>query len=175
MLRSSNNRQDACLSSVIGRRSRSILSCCTTEAYISALFSISFSLAASPLAWYIVIMSILLRRMKPVRIPRMTYPASTRILPRRHYSSGSPTPTSKPDDYFNKTGEKVAPDPALINMRSDEYSKSGGDDIVAEQVVASFKVKVPALCKMDNTELIAHEERLHHRPSLRENPSRQGQ
>lgn len=30
-------------------------------------------------------------------------------------------------------------DPIAINIRSDEYSKSGGDDVVADQVVASFK------------------------------------
>ncbi|KAF2680451.1 hypothetical protein K458DRAFT_434296 [Lentithecium fluviatile CBS 122367] len=54
------------------------------------------------------------------------------------YSSGSPTPSSVPDNHFTKTGERAESDPVKINMRSDEYSKSGGDDMVAEQEIASF-------------------------------------
>jgi hypothetical protein len=82
----------------------------------------------------------LLYRSRFIRAPRLGYPALIRSAPRLQYSSGSPTPGSKPDDFFNKTGQREASDPALINMRSDEYSKSGGDDIVAEQTIASFKV-----------------------------------
>ena len=79
------------------------------------------------------------------RPPRLGYTFHSRILPR--YSSGSPTPSpsSQPAaSHFNKTGEKDASDPAQINIRSDEYSKSGGDDIVAEQTVASFRVRYAA-------------------------------
>jgi hypothetical protein len=65
-------------------------------------------------------------------------------VPRRYYSSGSPNTSVHPDNWFNRTGEKEASDPTQIHMRSDEYSKSGGDDIVAEQVVASFKVRLLA-------------------------------
>ncbi|KAF2184703.1 hypothetical protein K469DRAFT_579083 [Zopfia rhizophila CBS 207.26] len=60
-----------------------------------------------------------------------------RVLAR--YSSGSPTPASKPANTFNKTGEREDSDPKNINIRTDEYSKSGGDDIVAEQAIAAFE------------------------------------
>merc|ERR1712007_136954 len=82
-----------------------------------------------------------LRTFKTLRAPRLSYTLCSRIQPRHPYSSGSPTASSKPYDYFNKTGHKEASDPCLINIRTDEYSKSGGDDIVAEQVIASFKNK----------------------------------
>ncbi|KAF1953465.1 hypothetical protein CC80DRAFT_551507 [Byssothecium circinans] len=39
---------------------------------------------------------------------------------------------------FNKTGEKESSDAQRIRVRSDEYSKSGGDDVVAEQEEAAF-------------------------------------
>lgn len=81
---------------------------------------------------------------KALRAPRTAYTLCSRIQPRLPYSSGSPAASTKPYDYFNKTGRREASDPIAINMRSDEYSKSGGDDIVADQVIASFKVMLPA-------------------------------
>lgn len=53
------------------------------------------------------------------------------------FSSGSPTAGNDPPEHFTKTGEK-AQDPSAFNSRSNEYSQSGGDDIVAGQASASF-------------------------------------
>lgn len=62
-----------------------------------------------------------------------------RLTPlQRTYSSGSPSPSKVPDNHFIKTGEREDSDPAKINLRSNEYSQSGGDDMVAEQQQASF-------------------------------------
>jgi hypothetical protein len=72
-------------------------------------------------------------------IPRHPRVLSTRILPQLRKSSGSPTAGNKPPDHFTKTGEKED-DPAKINSRSNEYSQSGGDEMVAAQESASFSV-----------------------------------
>lgn len=68
------------------------------------------------------------------------------------YSSGSPTKTDIPADHFIKTGEKPQ-DPADKVGRSDEYSQSGGDDMVAQQGGASFDVcpYTPYECILHNT------------------------
>jgi hypothetical protein len=77
---------------------------------------------------------------------------STRFKPRSclptqlRHSSGSPTKTNVPADHFIKTGEKPQ-DPADNVGRSDEYSQSGGDDMVAQQSGASFDVRTPFLSK----------------------------
>lgn len=55
------------------------------------------------------------------------------------YSSQSPT-GKNPPEHFNKTGEKEQ-DPVDVVMGSREYSQSGGDDVVAQQDSASFKVR----------------------------------
>ena len=71
-------------------------------------------------------------------------PLRTHLLLRRRApflvrpSSGSPSPTAVPADHFIKTGQREASDPAKINLRSNEYSQSGGDDMVAAQTDASF-------------------------------------
>jgi hypothetical protein len=60
---------------------------------------------------------------------------------RHAYSSGSPSNSNPelPANHFIKTGEKE-PDPTKTDLRSNEYSQSGGDDMVAEQAIASFEV-----------------------------------
>ncbi|KAF2631355.1 hypothetical protein BU25DRAFT_407021 [Macroventuria anomochaeta] len=77
---------------------------------------------------------------------RLTILRSPKFCPKRvnvactiqsRYSSGSPTKTNVPADHFIKTGEKPQ-DPADKVGRSDEYSQSGGDDMVAQQSGASF-------------------------------------
>ena len=69
-------------------------------------------------------------RLSPTRAPR--------VLSRlRRYSSGSPTAGNAPPEEFTKTGQKED-DPAKINSRSNEYSQSGGDEMVAAQGSASF-------------------------------------
>jgi hypothetical protein len=98
---------------------------------------------SQPALFYIQPTMSLLQHRPLIRATRLGYPVCARLAPHLQYSSGSPTATPIPDDYFNKTGQKAASDPALINMRTDEYSKSGGDDVVAEQVIASFKVYNP--------------------------------
>lgn len=55
------------------------------------------------------------------------------------HSSGSPTKTHILDDHFTKTGERPQ-DTRDTNIRSSEYSQSGGDDMVAQQGGASFDV-----------------------------------
>ncbi|KAK3215570.1 hypothetical protein GRF29_8g468201 [Pseudopithomyces chartarum] len=69
-------------------------------------------------------------RLRPLLLPR------TPLLSRP--SSGSPSPSNVPDDHFIKTGQRPASDPSEINLRSNEYSQSGGDDMVAAQGDASF-------------------------------------
>ncbi|KAF2268650.1 hypothetical protein CC78DRAFT_350084 [Lojkania enalia] len=59
---------------------------------------------------------------------------------RLQYSSISPSPSFVKPDQFNKTGLRGESDSTKINSRSNEYSQSGGDDIVAEQTIASFRV-----------------------------------
>ncbi|PVH95526.1 hypothetical protein DM02DRAFT_675456 [Periconia macrospinosa] len=62
------------------------------------------------------------------------------ILFHRLYSSGSPSAaTSASQEKFTKTGERVSSsDPMHISLRSEEYSQSGGDDMVAAQTDASY-------------------------------------
>lgn len=77
---------------------------------------------------------------------RLPLPLRTPLLPRRRClplllarsSSGSPSPTNIPADHFIKTGDRGTSDPTQINLRSNEYSQSGGDDMVAAQTEASF-------------------------------------
>lgn len=76
-------------------------------------------------------------RLTTIRTPRVL---STRIPHIRH-SSGSPTAGAAPPDQFTKTGEKEE-DPTKVNMRSNEYSQSGGDEMVAAQSGASFSVSL---------------------------------
>jgi hypothetical protein len=73
-------------------------------------------------------------------IPRTPRVRSTRLLPQIRRSSGSPTAGGAAPDHFTKTGEKEQ-DPAKVNMRSNEYSQSGGDDMVAGQTSASYDVR----------------------------------
>ncbi|KAL1596312.1 hypothetical protein SLS60_008957 [Paraconiothyrium brasiliense] len=73
-----------------------------------------------------------------VRIPLRTHLLRRLPLPARYYSSGSPSPSNVPANHFIKTGEREASDPTAVNLRRDEYSQSGGDDMVAEQSQASF-------------------------------------
>jgi hypothetical protein len=75
------------------------------------------------------------------RLPIARFTATRSLgtrVPQR-YSSGSPTADNAPPDHFTKTGEKED-DPAKINLRSNEYSQSGGDEMVAAQGSASFNV-----------------------------------
>ncbi|KAF2652644.1 hypothetical protein K491DRAFT_718782 [Lophiostoma macrostomum CBS 122681] len=71
---------------------------------------------------------------------RPYYQPTAGLKLRHAYSSGSPSNSNPgvPANHFIKTGEKE-PDPAKIDLRSDEYSQSGGDDVVAEQAIASFE------------------------------------
>lgn len=72
-------------------------------------------------------------------VPRTPRILSSRALPQIRKSSGSPTAGNKSPEHFIKTGEKED-DPAKVNLRSNEYSQSGGDEMVAEQESASFQV-----------------------------------
>ncbi|OAK94046.1 hypothetical protein IQ06DRAFT_298771 [Phaeosphaeriaceae sp. SRC1lsM3a] len=70
--------------------------------------------------------------------PRDPRVLSSRTLLQARKSSGSPTAGNKPPEHFIKTGEKED-DPAKVNSRSNEYSQSGGDEMVAAQESASFQ------------------------------------
>lgn len=74
-----------------------------------------------------------------IRLPIPRFTRIQRLTPilTQHYSS-SHSPSSTPDNTFIKTGKRPPSDPTAITQRSYEYSQSGGDDMVAEQEVASF-------------------------------------
>lgn len=83
-----------------------------------------------------------------VRLATTIRTTPIRLLPQIRRSSGSPTAGNAPPDHFTKTGEKEE-DPAKINSRSNEYSQSGGDEMVAAQSNASFSGDVDPASQKD--------------------------
>jgi hypothetical protein len=84
-----------------------------------------------------------------LRLPTRCAKQTNALLARQRqagYSSGSPIKTKIAADHFTKTGEKPL-DPADNVGCSDEYSQSGGDDMVAQQSGTSFDVRSCMACE----------------------------
>lgn len=95
-------------------------------------------LLPSPTGVYILLIHVNIYRLSTsISLARMPRALSPRLLSQIRYSSGSPKAGSRSPDHFVKTGEKEL-DPAKVHSRSNEYSQSGGYEMVAGQETASF-------------------------------------